>query len=193
MATSQLQPANFSTHAFRTWIAKAIVPSSLVLLALPAIAAPLTNGRYSFDRAPQLVRVNSNAAQTNGRNHTYELVITVPQDAGAPLQAITISQPQTTTPVTFQPSATRVVAGNSGQEIPLVNVGGTPANPGELTLVLHHAVQPGETVTIQLTGDRNPSSSGIYLLGVTAYPAGDNSPGLFLGYGRVTVYAPAGG
>ncbi len=193
MATAQLQPANFSARAIRTWIAKAILPSSLVVLAMPAIAAPLTNGRFSFDRAPQLVQVNSNAAQTNGRNHTYELVITVPQDAGAPLQAIRISQPQTATPVTFQPSATRVVAGNPGQDIPLVNVGGAQPNPGELTLVLHHAVQPGETVRIQLTGDRNPSSSGIYLLGVTAYPTGENSPGLFLGYGRVTVYAPTGG
>jgi hypothetical protein len=30
----------------------------------------------------------------------------------------------------------------------------------------------------------NPIGGGVYLFGVTAYPMGDHSSGMFLGYGR---------
>ncbi len=193
MATRLLSAVNFSQLCHHPWIAKAILPSAVALFALPAIAAPLPQGQEYFERAPQLVQVTSHAAQTNGAGHRYELVITVPKDAGAPVQALTITQPANALAIPFQPNATRVWVGHPRTEIPLVNIGGEQAATGELTLALHHPIQPGETATVQLTATRNPSASGVYLLGVTAYPTGENSPGLFLGYGRVNLYGPSGG
>ncbi|NEQ67434.1 MAG: DUF2808 domain-containing protein, partial [Symploca sp. SIO2D2] len=36
-------------------------------------------------------------------------------------------------------------------------------------------------VTVSLKAKRNPQAGGIYVFGVTAYSAGENSPGLYLG------------
>lgn len=49
-------------------------------------------------------------------------------------------------------------------------------------------VQPGTTVTITLEVKRNPSTSGTYLFGVTAYPVGEKGIGSFLGHGRLFFY-----
>ncbi|MBW4521029.1 MAG: DUF2808 domain-containing protein [Scytolyngbya sp. HA4215-MV1] len=161
------------------------------MLAVPAIATPIGNGQYAFDRAPRVVRLTSNIIQTNQPGDTYRLVITVPENAGAPLQAIRISQPNNQEAIVFKPNQTRIFANNPATEIPQVSVGGTE-NTNDLLIVLHHPVQPGQTVTFYLKPQQNPSQDGAYLLGITAYPSGENSPGLFLGYGRLTFHAPSG-
>jgi hypothetical protein len=168
-----------------------LVSSSLLLFAAPVIAIPIGDRQYAFDRAPRVVHLASSLSQTHQSGDTYRLVITVPEDAGAPLQAIRITQGNNQEAIVFQPNETRIFANNPASEIPSVSVGGTE-NTSELLIVLHHPVQPGQTVTLHLKPERNPSKDGIYLLGVTTYPSGDNSPGLFLGYSRLTFHAPSG-
>lgn len=170
---------------------KTVVSGSLFLLAVPAMATPIGNGQYAFDRAPRVVRLSSNLSQTYQSRDTYRLVIAVPEDAGAPLQAIRITQRNDQEAIAFQPQKTQIFVNNSATEIPQVNVGGTE-NPNELLIILHHPVQPGQTVTFHLKPEQNPAQDGVYLLGVTAYPSGENSPGLFLGYSRLTFHAPSG-
>ncbi|WP_448573607.1 DUF2808 domain-containing protein [Trichothermofontia sp.] len=191
MTTPQFQPAKRLTVPLRRVLASTLLSGSLVLLTLPVLASPVALRR--FDRAPQLVRFQSTSTQTSIGMSTYQLVITVPADAGAPLQAIKISQPQNLEVVAFQPQQTRVFVGDAQTEIPLVSQGGPQPETGDFTLELHHPVQPGETVTITLTPKRNPTIAGIYLFGVTAYAAGDDGTGLFLGYGQLDFYAPNGG
>ena len=174
-------------HTFSRLI-NMLVSGSLLLSAIPAIATPIGNGQHAFDRVPRVVRLTSNLLQTNQSGDTYQLVITVPENAGAPLQAIRIAQPNNQEAIVFQPDKTRIFASNPATEIPQVNVGGT-GNTHDLLIVLHHPVQPGQTVTLDLKPERNPSQGGVYLLGITAYPSGENSPGLFLGYSRLTFYA----
>ncbi|MGB3138815.1 MAG: DUF2808 domain-containing protein [Nodosilinea sp.] len=43
------------------------------------------------------------------------------------------------------------------------------------------------TVTVTLQTPRNPWG-GVYLFGVTGYPAGDSGVGQPLGYGRIHIY-----
>jgi len=71
--------------------------------------------------------------------------------------------------------------------IPLMPIGGA-AKPGEITVVFEQPVQPGNTVTVAIAAKANPNFGGSYEFGVTAYPVGDNSMGLFLGYGRINFY-----
>ncbi|MDX2098245.1 MAG: DUF2808 domain-containing protein [Leptolyngbyaceae cyanobacterium bins.59] len=168
-----------------------LVSGSILLFAAPAIAGPIGDGQYAFDRAPRVIRLTSSLSQTHQPGDTYRLVITVPEDAGAPLQAIRITQRNDQEAIVFQSNETRIFADNSATEIPQMSIGGTE-NASELLVVLHHPVQPGQTVTFHLKPEQNPSQDGIYLLGVTAYPSGKNSPGLFLGYSRLTFHAPSG-
>ncbi|MDX2213149.1 MAG: hypothetical protein SFY66_07655 [Oculatellaceae cyanobacterium bins.114] len=62
-----------------------LISGSLLLFAAPAIAIPIGEGQYAFDRAPRVVRLTSNLSQTHQSGDTYRLVLTVPEDAGAPL------------------------------------------------------------------------------------------------------------
>ena len=43
-------------------------------------------------------------------------------------------------------------------------------------------------ITVAIESQRNPSWSGVYEFGVTAYPTGENGLGQFLGYGRINFY-----
>jgi hypothetical protein len=70
--------------------------------------------------------------------------------------------------------------------IPLAAVRGD-SKPGEVTLMFDTPVEPGKTVTIAVKPKRNPSIGGVYLFGITAYPTGDHSPGLYLGSGRIHI------
>lgn len=178
-------------HHTLSLLIKTVVSGSLFLLTVPAIATPIGNEQYVFDRAPRIVRLTSNFHQTNQSGDTYQLVISIPENAGAPLQAIRITQPDDQEAIVFQSDETRIFADNSATEIAQVSIGGTE-NANDLLIVLHHPVQPGQTVTFYLKPERNPSQAGVHLLGITAYPNGKNSPGLFLGYSRLTFHAPNG-
>ncbi|MGB3642285.1 MAG: DUF2808 domain-containing protein, partial [Rivularia sp. (in: cyanobacteria)] len=57
-----------------------------------------------------------------------------------------------------------------------------------VSLTFNPPVEPGKTITIALKQIRNPSSEGVYLFGVTAFPVGEKSHGQFLGYGRLHFY-----
>lgn len=168
---------------------------SMPLLCVPVIAGQLGNGRTFFDRSPRLVR-NITSLPMARFPSTYEFTITVPADAGASLQAVAISQDSTTQAVEFDQSKSVAFLGDrygAGIQLPLASIGGTELSPSEkTTIVFDQPVQPGSTVTIALEAKRNPSSGGIYLFGVTAYPVRDKANGLFLGYGRLTFYDQGG-
>ncbi|MBD2033511.1 DUF2808 domain-containing protein [Leptolyngbya sp. FACHB-321] len=148
-------------------------------------------GQSFFSHPPQLVRA---AALPNGGSvsSTYEFTLTVPQDAGQPLKAVTIAQAPSAETVKFNVTNNRASIGRrfaAGPEIRLASVRGDQStNLGEATVVFNQPVLPGNTVTLSLPVQKNPHSSGVYLFGVTAYPEGENGLGQFLGYGRINFY-----
>jgi hypothetical protein len=150
-----------------------------------------SNGQTFFYHPPSLTRV---AASQIGAHlpSTYEFTVTVPANAGQPLKAITIAQAKNLERISFDTSRSQAFAGNrfaAGPMIPLASVGGTqPMNPSEVTVVFDQPVQPGSTVTVAIEAKENPQFGGVYEFGVTAYPAGENGLGQFLGYGRINFY-----
>jgi len=88
----------------------------------------------------------------------------------------------------FAPAQSQAIA--NGAIVPISAIGG--ATDDSLTIAFEQPIQPGSAVTISLLVDRNPGLGGIYLFGVTAYPVGDSTNGLFLGYGRVTLFNQRG-
>ncbi|GAP96862.1 DUF2808 domain-containing protein [Leptolyngbya sp. NIES-2104] len=147
-------------------------------------------GQTSFSRPPTLIQVVPSRPETDTPS-TYEFTLTVPQDAQRPLKAVTIVQDENAETIEFDVSSSKAYTGTqltANSEIRLASVGGQPANPGEATIVFDQPVLPGNTVTIALSAQKNPSGSGVYLFGVTAYPDGENGLGQFLGYGRINFY-----
>lgn len=175
-------------------IAGATVPN--ISLNLSATAGQFSDGRTFFARPPSLIRATTSNLATSFSS-TYEFTLTIPIDAGAPLQAVTITQESSATNIVrFDVGKSVAFAGDRygvGTRLPLANMGGMESkNDKQTTIVFDPPVQPGTTVTIALKAQQNPSMGGTYLFGVTAYPAGDNPIGLFLGQGRLTFYNQQG-
>lgn len=171
--------------AKRNLVIGAILSGSLA--TLPAMAVQLGNGQIAFNYPPRLVRAATSFRSAN-TPATYHFTLAIPENAGEPLGAVTISQRENLDTTSFDPSRRRAFLGNSfagGSEVSLAGIGGEqPNKPGEATVVFDPPVPPGTTVTVALGTKRNPSG-GIYLFGVTAFPAREDSSGQFLGYGRL--------
>ncbi len=179
----------FSLHQSR------LAESALLTLGLtvssaiaPALANPLSPSREVFQHAPRIVRASTSQPAAFISGGTYEFTLTLPADAGAPLQAITISQAANAAKIQFAPGQSQVVA--NGAPVAIAAIGGV--NGDEVTLSFDRPIQPGATVTIALVANRHSGVAGTYLFGITAYPVGDATNGLFLGYGRLSLFSPGG-
>jgi Protein of unknown function (DUF2808) len=166
-----------------------------------AQALPLSNGKTVFEHSPRLVKMSTSLSQTRALGAKYQFAIAVPQDAGASLKAIIITQPENRERINYEVNQSKAFAGEltpqgSGDritqktEVSLASVGGSPSPEGEVTIVFDRPIPPGKAVTVELSPRMNPNEDGVYLFGITAYPEGQNSSGLFLGYSRLTFYGP---
>lgn len=154
----------------------------------PTEAVELTNGQTAFVKAPRLIRTATSFSGKNNSAAVYQFTIEVPKDAGESLKTVVITQRNNPDTIAFKDNKSRASEGQNlaGASIPLASVGGE-SQPGETTVVFDTPIEPGNTVTIAIKPKQNPSTGGVYLFGVTAYPIGENSPGLYLGSGRIHI------
>lgn len=177
----------------RTWIqlgkASALALGLLGLATATSVeAARLADGRVLFDRPPTLIEATTFDQQA-GLSGRYHFVVAVPEDAGEPLEAIAIAPRDGAQRINFvldASTAHRGTAYANGPELALASVSGIPEDPNAILVVFEEPVQPGDTVTVTLRNSRNPWG-GVYLFGVTGYPAGANA-GQYLGLGRIQIY-----
>ena len=78
--------------------------------------------------------------------------------------------------------------GHQGPKLPLQPPAKGDSRTQNITVTFDPPVPPGKTVTIALRTVRNPLYDGVYLFGVTAFPAGEQTTGQFIGYGRLQFY-----
>jgi len=177
-------------HLLKSLSTSTVTLSILSTLAIASAGAvTLPDGRVAFNRPPDLLEATTLTPGSSERGR-YHFVVEVPADAGEPLGAVVITPRDRAERVDFQLNATTAHQGAayaSGPELSLANIGGAPDNPEEVLVVFEQPVQPGETITITLETEQNPFG-GVYLYGVTGYPAGENSVGQFLGYGRINIF-----
>jgi len=164
-----------------------LLPNSL----LSARAFDLGDGRTVFEKSPVLIRSAASHPIASSRS-TYHFTIEVPLDAGEALNAVRISPKESPEKIDFDVGLSKAFLGDSfagGTDLSLADIGGSQINDSnEVTIVFDEPVEPGNTVTVSLKAKKNPSMGGIYLFGVTAFPEGENSPGLYLGSGRLHFY-----
>jgi hypothetical protein len=161
----------------------------LSVLVLPAPAYRLSDGKVHFVGSPQLLKVITTDKQAYSWFATYVFTISVPENAGEPLGRVVITPRPTFDPVDFNLDDTQAFVGTndrSGSRLALQTVAVNPESRA-INLIFESPVAPGTTIVIELSPQRNPMD-GIYLYGVTAFPAGEPSQGRFLGYGRIQIY-----
>jgi hypothetical protein len=161
-----------------------------------AQAVRLSDGKVYFVQPPSLVGASATQIQTTVSGSIYYFTLTVPANAGEPLGQVAIAERDSGTAVrdiSYRLDRTQAFSGSRhdrGSELPVKQTTFDPQTQ-TTTVVFDPPVSPGTTVTIALRPHRNPIMDGWYLFGVTAYPAGDNPYGQFLGYGRIQFVSPS--
>lgn len=167
-----------------------ILPISLRPSSVSAVELP--NGEVAFSKGPRLTKAATTSRSRNNPIATYQFTIEVPEDAKEALGSVVIQQRSGGDTVTFKEDKSSAFFGNSlagGADVSLAAVGGNmEQQPGEAIVVFDQPIEPGNTVTVRVKPKRNPSSAGAYQFGVTAYPAGENTRGLYLGSRRINIY-----
>lgn len=169
---------------------------TLVTIAVGGVATQATqavqlrDGTVYFTQPPELVTATNTFKGVNEWGATYYFTLDLPQNAGEPLQKVTINQHEGTSDIRFDLEDSRAFEGTRDRQ-------GTRLTLGEVTrdketqtvsLTFNPPVPPGKTITIGLRPVKNPMFSGVYLFGVTAFPQGQKSHGQFLGFGRLHFY-----
>ena len=170
---------------WRTSLAATLVCCSIV--QNPAQSIQLADGTTYFANVPRLenARTTFNSARVFGA--TYYFTLHIPEDAGEPLQRVMFKQQEGVDWVRFNLKRTKAYADKERkQPIEIAEV--IAGEGGAISLYFDPPISPGETVVVGLRPYRNPSSSGVYLFGVTAFPRGERAHGQFLGYGRLHFY-----
>ncbi|MBD2456179.1 DUF2808 domain-containing protein [Nostoc sp. FACHB-87] len=157
---------------------------------LPSYAIQLQDGTVYFAQPPRLVNTVTTYNEIYAWGATYYFTISLPENAGEPLQRLAINQHEGVDNITFDLNDSVAFEGKpsgKGQKVALQTVTGD-RKTRTITLTFDPPVSPGKTITIGLKPWQNPRSSGVYLFGVTAFPTGEKSHGQFLGYGRLHFY-----
>jgi Protein of unknown function (DUF2808) len=156
----------------------------------PSQAVRLADGTVYFNAPPRLVGASATNNAVNAWTVTYYFTLNHLESAGEPLQTVTIVQDQGTDTVRFSPSEIRAFEGTRDRDEARLTLGEVTSDRKTRTVTINFnpPVPPGRTVTIALSPDRNPLYGGIYLFGVTAFPAGEKTHGQFLGFGRLQFY-----
>jgi hypothetical protein len=153
-------------------------------------AIQLQDGTVYFAQPPRLLKASTTYNTIGVVGGTYYFTISLPENAGEPLQSIRINQHEGVDYIAFnlQDSfALGVVGTNKQQRLELKNTN-SDKKTKTVTLTFDPPVSPGQTITIGLRPIQNPIVEGVYLFGVTAYPRGEKAHGQFLGFGRLHFY-----
>ena len=154
-------------------------------------AVQLRDGIVYFVEPPKLVKATTTYKDVNVWGGTYYFTINLPENAGESLQKVTIAQKEGAENIDYNLKDTRAFVGTRDRKESRLTLGPVTAERKTQTVTVNFdpPVTPGQTVTIALRPVSNPSISGVYLLGVTAFPVGEKSHGQFLGLGRFQFYS----
>ena len=143
--------------------------------ALRARAIQLSDGTVYFAQVPRLVDARTTHKGVGVWGATYYFTLSLPADAGEPLQRVTFAQTEGVDHVDFNLRRTRAYL--DARRRRAASLDAVAADPeGRVSAYFDPPIQPGETVTIGLRPDHNPYTGGVYLFGVTAFPAGGKGP-----------------
>jgi hypothetical protein len=164
-------------------------------LAQPGCAVQLANGTVYFNSPPRFVGASTTFNAVQAWSATYYFTLNLLENAGEPLQRVTIAQDEGVDTIRFDPKQIEAFEGTRDRLGPKISLSDVVVDrkTRSVSVTFNPPVAPGRAVTIALNPDRNPLYGGVYLFGVTAFPAGEKSYGQFLGFGRLHFYERGSG
>ncbi|MGB3558702.1 MAG: DUF2808 domain-containing protein [Geitlerinemataceae cyanobacterium] len=171
----------------------AIIALAVVLEATlaPVIeAVQLRDGKIHFDYPPSFLGATTPDKSAGFWNATYYFTLELPENAGEPLQQVTIAQTEGLERLRFDPEKTVIFEGNprnKGEEITEFTAE-FERETRTVSVIFDPPISPEKILTIGLKAARNPLGGGIYLFGVTVFPAGEEVQEQYLGFGRLRFY-----
>ncbi len=154
----------------------------------PVILAAQNKASISyFSRSPRLINVMTTYRGARVGRPRYYYTIDLPVGVGQPLKKITINQRQGFDEIDYYPQDTIAFQGTPHHRENSLNIESTTwdKQTETMTIIFDPPVSPGTRFTVGLKAKKNPAYGGIYLFGVTAFPAGNNPRELYLGAGRL--------
>ncbi|MGF1478903.1 MAG: DUF2808 domain-containing protein [Cyanophyceae cyanobacterium] len=153
-------------------------------------AVQFADGTVAFEKSPRLVEARTTFKSAGAWGSEYYFTVELPEEAGEPLQTITFELRQGIDDIRFLLDETFAFVGTTDGDREPIAVQSATLDEATETIAVDFAspVPPGTTFTVALKPRRNPDLGGIYLFGVTAFPAGENPYGLYLGPGRLQFY-----
>jgi Protein of unknown function (DUF2808) len=172
---------------FKIALATLLITTSLSIVS--ATAVTLRDGITYFEKPP---RLTSSTTTRNGSyiwGASYYFTVEIPKKSGEPLAKLVIEQQGGSGKPEFNVKDTEVFEGTQkkrGDRLTFKSID-IQDNPVSITAIFDPPIPPGKTITLRLYPVRNPQIGGIYLYGVTAFPAGEKPHGQFLGFGRIRI------
>ncbi|MEB3179089.1 MAG: DUF2808 domain-containing protein [Nostocaceae cyanobacterium] len=131
-------------------------------------AIQLQDGTVYFAQPPRLVEAVTTLNSINVWGATYYFTIRIPDNAGEPLQKVTIYQQEGGDYVRFDLKGSFAFQGtrpNQGQRLIIQDIS-SDQETQSVSITFAPPVEPGKTVTIALKPIQNPNTAGVYLFGV---------------------------
>ena len=177
----------------KTLVMSTSVALSAIGLGVAAQAVELSDGRVHFENPPRLVDSSIRERSVSDNNVKYYFHLSVPSNAGEPLQRVDIVQEHGdlfTREINFEVDESMAYTGHRLRRGEELGIGGASFDDdtNTVTLTFDPPIPPGTDLTVRLNAARNPRRAGVYLLGVTAYPEGEIPRGQFLGFGRFHIF-----
>ena len=171
----------------RLGITLALGTSLWGLTAIATQAVQLADGTVAFAKPPTLLDAITTFRAVRFRGAKYYFTISLPATADESLQKITVNLRQGADDIDYRLDKTIAAVGTARDRTEEIAIAETLFDESTETVTVTFAepISPGTIFTLGLVPKRNPDADGTYLLGVTAFPAGEKSQGIYLGPGRL--------
>lgn len=158
--------------------------SIVEFIALPPLSVQLIDQVVYFVNPPRLISTATTSNKVSAPA-IYYFTIAIPEDAGEPLQQIRLKQVSGGQVIRYNLQRTQAFEGvrsQLGATLPLQVT--SDDQDSTLSVIFTPPLAPGRTLTLALRPGRNPDAEGVYFLGVSVIPAGENVSSQFIGFGR---------
>lgn len=166
------------------------VSAALLSTVEIASAVRLADGTVYFVQPPSLLSATTTFNHVYVWGATYYFTLNLPENAGEPLQQVSITQQEGVDDIEFKLKESSAFEGTRPHKGEKITIKAIRKEDERRTIIINFdpPVSPGKNITIALNPVRNPRFDGVYLFGVTAFPSGEKSHGQFLGFGRLHFY-----